>query len=345
MASASGNILLVGSLGMEDAETAFRELASRLGPRAKRYPDGEPGERSYWIRWQNQTFSNHPAFVLQESRDIEGYKDNKKRPLYVLADGVDPDQLDIGPLGYADAALDSWKTFVRLKDERVIPDRTRFQACMPSCGALLTSFIHPDSAPIVERALEHSMRDEVERLAEKIPSSALAIQWDVAYEVIAADGGQPPLHYDDAVGGSISRLARHVDWVPAGIEAGVHLCYGDPGHKHVIEPEDLATCVAFANGICAETTRTVDWIHVPVPRDRDDDAYAAPLADLELPAETELYVGCVHYTDGVEGTRRRLAAAEKFARGIGIATECGFGRRDPATILELLDIHAAAASL
>ena len=65
----------------------------------------------------------------------------------MLADGVDPDLLDIGPLGYADAALDSWQTFARLKDEGVIPERTRFQVCMPSCGALLTSFVHPDSAP------------------------------------------------------------------------------------------------------------------------------------------------------------------------------------------------------
>jgi hypothetical protein len=341
MAPAKGHILLVGSLGMDDADTAFRELAARLGPRAKRYPDGEPGERSYWIRWQNTTFSDHPAFVLQEARNIEGYKDDKKRPLYVLADGIDPESLDIGPLGYADAALESWDVFSRLIEEGIIPTGTRFQVCMPSCGALLTSFIHPDSAPVVEPALEQSMRNEAVRLAEQIPAEALAIQWDVAYEVIAADGGQPSLHYDDAVGGSIDRIARHIDWVPDGVEAGVHLCYGDPGHQHVIEPTSLATCVTFANGICTAAGRNVDWIHLPVPRDRDDDAYAAPLADLRLNDETELYIGCVHHTDGVEGTIRRLDAAEKFVQGFGIATECGFGRRDPATVTELLDIHAS----
>jgi hypothetical protein len=45
----------------------------------------------------------------------------------------------------------------------------------------------------------------------------------------------------------------------------------------------------------------------------------------------------------VGGTRRRLATAEKYVKNFAIATECGFGRRPPETIPELLRIHAAAA--
>ena len=51
----------------------------------------------------------------------------------------------------------------------------------------------------------------------------------------------------------------------------------------------------------------------------------------------------MHYTDGLAGTRKRMAAAEKFVGEFSIATECGFGRRPPETIPELLRIHAAAA--
>ena len=47
--SADGRVLFVGSLGLPNAETAFRLLGERIGDRAPRYPDGEPGERSYWI--------------------------------------------------------------------------------------------------------------------------------------------------------------------------------------------------------------------------------------------------------------------------------------------------------
>jgi hypothetical protein len=43
----------------------------------------------------------------------------------------------------------------------------------------------------------------------------------------------------------------------------------------------------------------------------------------------------------VEGARRRLAAANKFNADFGLSTECGFGRRPPETIPELLKLHAA----
>jgi hypothetical protein len=146
---------------------------------------------------------------------------------------------------------------------------------------------------------------------------------------------------------STARIARLLGFVPMDIEAGIHLCYGDPGHKHIIEPADLGTCVAYANGITATAPRPVNFIHMPVPRDRSDAAYFAPLAGLSLPVETDLYLGIVHFTDGADGTAARLAAALASLAGhvgsFGIATECGFGRRDPATIPPLLGIHAAVA--
>ena len=58
---------------------------------------------------------------------------------------------------------------------------------------------------------------------------------------------------------------------------------------------------------------------------------------------SELCLGLVHYTDGLIGTRRRLATAQKYVKNFSIATECGFGRRPADTIPELLRIHAAAA--
>jgi len=52
-----------------------------------------------------------------------------------------------------------------------------------------------------------------------------------------------------------------------------------------------------------------------------------------------LVLGLVHYTDGADGSRVRMAAANKYVSNYNIATECGFGRRDPETILKLLNIH------
>jgi len=44
---------------------------------------------------------------------------------------------------------------------------------------------------------------------------------------------------------------------------------------------------------------------------------------------------------GVEGARRRMAAAERYVTDFGIATECGFGRRLPEMIPEFLQLYAA----
>ena len=40
---------------------------------------------------------------------------------------------------------------------------------------------------------------------------------------------------------------------------------------------------------------------MPVPRDRSDDAYFAPLTRLKLKPGTQLCLGLVHYTDGDRG--------------------------------------------
>jgi hypothetical protein len=80
-----------------------------------------------------------------------------------------------------------------------------------------------------------------------------------------------------------------------------------------------------------------------VPRSRKDEAYFSALKGLQLHPETELYLGLVHYTDGLEGTQARIKAAQTAVGTFGVATECGMGRRLPATIPDLLNLHAQVA--
>ena len=85
---------------------------------------------------------------------------------------------------------------------------------------------------------------------------------------------------------------------------------------------------------------------MPVPRSRSDDAYFAPLRHLRLHPEIRLYLRLVHYTDGVEGARKRLMATEKVVSDFGIATVCCFGRQPRVQdIRELLGLHAQIAEL
>src|SRR5205807_7338741 len=145
--------------------------------------------------------------------------------------------------------------------------------------------------------------------------------------------------FEDAKKMVVERLVRLGHRVPAEVELGYHLCYGDAGHKHFVEPVDASKLVEVANAISAEVRREINWIHMPVPRNRTDDAYFAPLRQLQLHPETELYLGLVHFTDGVEGTRQRITSAQRSIIDFGVATECGLGRRSAETIPALLQIH------
>jgi hypothetical protein len=107
----------------------------------------------------------------------------------------------------------------------------------------------------------------------------------------------------------------------------------------------MGDMVEFANRVSRQISRPLHLIHMPVPRDRSDEAYFEPLRRLALRPETELCLGLVHYTDGVEGAKGRLATARKYVTDFSVATECGFGRRDPRTIAQLLRIHAEVADL
>jgi hypothetical protein len=67
-----------------------------------------------------------------------------------------------------------------------------------------------------------------------------------------------------------------------------------------------------------------------------DKLYYAPLANLNIPQGTELYLGLVHASTGEDAIYRRAGAARRHVKDFGIATECGLGRRDPESIPGLL---------
>jgi hypothetical protein len=330
---------LVGSVGLKDRDEVFTTVSEILGQCCPRIPDGETGERGYWIRWQRKTFASHPSFeAVFATRSLPGFKDSVERTFFGLKSGVDSYTVELGELGYANEAIESYKSFLQLAAEGKIPASTRFQVAIPTPMALLCGFIVPEQRTIVEPAIERAIGRDLEKLQKSIPDRSLSIQWDVCHEVVGAAGGLS-LPYNRPVERSVGRIARLCGKVNDGVELGIHLCYGDPGHKHVVEPADLEISVAFANGICGSSPRHVDFVHMPVPRDRTDDAYFVPLEKLALTAGTRLILGVIHYTDGVKGSKKRIAAAERHVKDFDVATECGFGRRDPSTILDLLRIH------
>ena len=257
---------------------------------------------------------------------------------------IDPSALVLKRIGFADAALASYEVFATLREQGAIPEHVRFQVCIPSPIAPMTILIEEGSRAAVEPAHLRQLHSEIAEIVEHIPHERLAIQWDVCQDVGIWEGFYPA-YFDDPRSGVIERLHACAQIVPDDVEVGFHLCYGDFQHRHFMSPRDLGVATEMANRLAAAAGRTIDWIHVPVPIDRDDDAYFAPLQALEIAPQTELYIGLIHYDDGLDGARRRIATARRHREGFGIATECGFGRRAPETISPLLRLHADVAAL
>ena len=173
------------------------------------------------------------------------------------------------------------------------------------------------------------MADEIAQLCAEIPHDKLCIQWDVCMEMVFWDGQDwrgRTQRTDVSNADFISRMQRISESVPADVELGIHLCYGDFEAKHFIEPRDAGKMVEFANALAQAIKHPLAFIHLPVPIDRDDDAFFKPFDALKLDRRTELYLGVVHAKDGVEGTRKRIAAAAKHVPQFGIACECGIAR-------------------
>lgn len=331
---------LVGSVPLADAAAVFEMVGAILGPRIDRIPDGETGERIGWIRWQEKVASGHPDLEKEPAPSISdtGAARQRHRP----RPGVAADSIRFGALGYAAAALASYRDFRRLKDAGRLPPRSRFLVSLPTPLAFFRNFISEAVQPALERAYERRMLDELREIAEVVPHDELAIQWDAAFEMIIIDKGIKTW-MGESRAAFAERLIRLGEAVPAGVDLAYHLCYGDIGHKHSIEPTTTANLVDLSNRVAAGISRPIQLIHMPVPRERDDAPYFEPLQELRLAPQTELCLGLVHFTDGVEGTLRRMAVADRYAGGYAIATECGFGRRAPDTIAPLLRLHAELA--
>ena len=343
----SHHVHLVGSVPLPDARSVFSTVSAALGPHLKTIPDGETGERLDWITWLEPVFSRHPAFEPSgETFQLHGALARKDKR-YRLKAGASIGDVRFDNIFYADHAIKSYDVFAELKRQGVVPAQVKFQVDLVPAHSVIWLYVQEDLHPAVDKLFNDAVLREIDKIAAAIPHDQLAIQFDIASAVFArlernqpTSYGKTKLEMQETFAGIVVRLANHV---PAGIDLMFHFCYGDAGHRHVVEPTDMGDMVEFANRLTARVTRPIQLIHMPVPRDRSDDAYFAPLQRLSLKPATELCLGLVHYTDGVAGTRQRLATAKKYAKAFSIGTECGFGRRDPATLSELLRIHAEVA--
>ena len=137
-------------------------------------------------------------------------------------------------------------------------------------------------------------------------------------------------------------LGRLGDAVPAEAELGYHLCYGSPQDEHLVQPKDSGLLVEMLEGIAGATKRRVDFFHIPVPKNRTDQAFYAPLKAWKRPANAKLYLGLLHHDDDA-GDKARIATAHQYVDDFGLSAECGWGRTQPGRLPGLLKGHRIAA--
>jgi hypothetical protein len=335
------NVHLVGSVGLDSVEEVFTTVGKLLGSSIKRVPDGEVGPRRLWVSFQYPLLRSSPYLRPDPSGEV---RPTNKFPKLCLAEGVTADEVAFGELGYAREAKGSYLDFCAARERGELPQSVRFQVCVPTPMGVIYAFCTQRDLLAIDAAYEKAMIREVERICAAIPHRDLCIQWDFCHEMLILDG-QPQDHFPlikASMDDIMDRMSRICAAVPADVELGVHLCYGDFGAKHFLQPRDMGRMVEVANAMVQVVKRRIDYVHMPVPMERKDDAYFAPLKFLRFAGE--LYLGVVHAGDGVEGTKQRMAVAGKYAPRFGIACECGIARaRKTELVRRLLEIHAQAA--
>ena len=126
------SVLLVGSVPLSSAEEVFEAVATELGEFVRRVPDGETGARSLWIVCQGEPMKAAQGLEVGGERLLQG---GIRNPRYKIKEGLTPQDVKFGRLGYADNALASYQTFKRLRQlsrnsaKRAISDLLADAAC------------------------------------------------------------------------------------------------------------------------------------------------------------------------------------------------------------------------
>jgi hypothetical protein len=358
-----GDVHLVGSLPFGDAESAFRSAADGLGGRVAGLPDGEPGQRKFWVNYLPQfILSHHPGLTPIHVPDAGGpeaqpEEEEGVRPGAALAyrwtfkinDDVDELVLD---LGYGRFALESWETFRRLRHAGDIPAGTRFQVSLPATVSAIDGFFESaDDRERARRAYERGIAKNVREILAVVPAQDILFQIDFCIEVIDLAIGNETYYpfwedrtYAEKLELHMAELTRLEDVFPEEAPLGVHLCFGTWGGWPMVDMTDLGLCVELSNKAVATAHRHLDFIHMPVDV-TSDDAFYAPLADLEV-GDTKIYLGLVHFHEETnDAFRARVATAQKYLSDFGVAAVCGYGRANPDEAGDIFKMHVECAEL
>ena len=257
---------------------------------------------------------------------------------------------DIKPTWYDDQAIALYAIFRALKAEGRLPPNLRFQVCLPTPLSVVRVFVEDDGVCAqVDPLYEQRIAQAIHNIQQQIPATELLIQWDLPTEIAVlehelghTDDRYWKPYFSPVKDGVFQRLVRLASLVSPDTEMGYHLCYGDFGHVHFVQPSDMSVSVDLANAIVEKISplHQISYFHMPVPKERIDEKFFSPLNGLKLDG-AKLFLGLVHAHDA-QGTRERFDAARALYPEIaGVSTECGMGRTPRENVSSILEICAS----
>jgi hypothetical protein len=345
------DLLLIGSVPYDTAAEVMRNFGGPLGKYLPAVPDGEIGERRWWVqRLSYQVFNGHPELVtLRRPAPEKGVerllpRDRSEFWQFQVKDGTAAVRFgDPGwRLGFARDAINSYFVFQTLRDQGIIPAGVRFQVSLPLVNSVVrpVTFPHAGDLDRVKPGYEAALAAEIAKIVDKIPAADLALQWDLAQEVIDLYGGDPALPREGALERNVAQIRTLSRVVPQDVALGIHLCFGTYGGWPRFAPDTLGTAVDYANACVAAAGRRIDWLHIPAI-DTAEDSFYAPLAKLD-PRGARVYLGLIH---NMATFKERLAVARKYLPEFGLGAYCGLGRNAPETLPQTLADHLAAVKI
>lgn len=339
-------VYLVGSMQGDSVDDVFRLAGEHLGPWLRRIGDGEIGPGRRWV------FREYSAYKDVAELEVV-HADGALFPIVRVRDGADTSAIRLGQLNYAEKAAESYEVFQRHKADGTLPADVRFLVSIPSSLTAVMVLLDQDSRPILSPLRDARLREDLDRLLDVVPADELSICWDAIETPAWRDGnlllGGTATH-DELLDGLLAPL----DWVPAEVEVGYHLCYGDQNARRdktvgsltgegldvgsgadgderlagALVEGYLSVLADIGNALLEHASRPIQFLHMPTVHavERITDEAYAPLRALRVPDGTQLYLGVVDLDGGLEATRRHVLAAASALDHFGIATECGIGR-------------------
>lgn len=226
------------------------------------------------------------------------------------------------PEALAALAVDDFRHFWLARLEGRIQPDLRYTVALPTAYTLLCAAGQgEDMAQLA--VYEMRVVAALQSLLATVPPEHLAIQWDAPAEMrvwetrgrdLSAPRGLPERLLESFV----SLWAA----VPGSADIGLHLCHATAGAMGSVNPTHIGQAVRLVGAVIASTERQPQFVHLPVPPERDDTIYFEDLIHLALWPSLEVHLGLAHGSDTPDDVAARLSAAREVLPYAAASADC-----------------------